>query len=550
MRWIGAFLLVPLALAAQTKPDEPCSVSGQVSNAATGEPVRRALVYLRRIDMSPGATNSQVSNTATTDAAGRFAMAGIARGKYRLSAERSGFITTQYGSRGPGKAGTLLTLEPGQKSNELPMRLTPHAVIAGRVLDEEGEPVSSANVQVSRQQYVQGRKQLSRMNGASTNDLGEYRVFGLPPGRYYVSAETRPNPMLPQAEDEYVTTFFPRTTDAAAAAPIDVAPGAQLRNIDIPLARMHTVTVRGRVVNEAAPPASGGTVQRSNVNVMLSSRSATPLSAGFARGASVTPQGTFELRGVTPGSYFVIAQVNTRGKPLTARAPIQVGGSNIEGILLTIRGGVPVSGRVRVEGESTASMATIRVVLQPAESGGVLFGPFLTQQVKQDGSFQLEDVGADRYTVSVYGLPEGFYVKSLRSANLDVMAGGLDVAAGSPAPLEVVLSPHAGQVTGTVMDPKTQKAAAMMMVVLVPQEKERRDREAFYQTATTDFSGQFSFKSVTPGEYRVYAWEEAENGAWMDPDFLKPLESRGEAVSVQESGRHAIQVNLISADSQ
>jgi uncharacterized protein (DUF2141 family) len=356
--------------------------------------------------------------------------------------------------------------------------------------------------------------------------------------------------MLPQAEDEYVTTFFPRTTDAAAAAPIDVAPGAQLRNIDIPLARMHTVTVRGRVVNEAAPPASGGTVQRSNVNVMLSSRSATPLSAGFARGASVTPQGTFELRGVTPGSYFVIAQVNTRGKPLTARAPIQVGGSNIEGILLTIRGGVPVSGRVRVEGESTASMATIRVVLQPAESGGVLFGPFLTQQVKQDGSFQLEDVGADRYTVSVYGLPEGFYVKSLRSANLDVMAGGLDVAAGSPAPLEVVLSPHAGQVTGTVMDPKTQKAAVMMMVVLVPQEKQRRDREAFYQTATTDFSGQFSFKSVTPGEYRVYAWEEAENGAWMDPDFLKPLESRGEAVSVQESGRHAIQVNLISADSQ
>ena len=256
MRWMGALLLLPLALAAQTKPDDPCAVSGQVSNAATGEPVRRALVYLRRIDMSPGVTNIQVSNTGTTDAAGRFAIAGIAPGKYRLSAERSGFITTQYGSRGPGKAGTLLTLEPGQKSSDLAMRLTPHGVIAGRVLDEEGEPVPSANVQVSRQQYMQGRKQMSRMNGASTNDLGEYRVFGLAPGRYYVSAETRPNPMLPQAEDEYVTTYFPRTTDAAAAAPIDVAPGAQLRNIDIPLAKMHTVTVRGRVVKRG-PSARG-----------------------------------------------------------------------------------------------------------------------------------------------------------------------------------------------------------------------------------------------------------------------------------------------------
>jgi hypothetical protein len=90
-----------------------------------------------------------------------------------------------------------------------------------------------------------------------------------------------------------------------------------------------------------------------------------------------------------------------------------------------------------------------------------------------------------------------------------------------------------------------------MMVVLVPQEKERRGREAFYRTATSDLSGQFTFKSVVPGEYRVYVWEEeVEYGAWMDPDFMKPLESRGEAVSVSEGGRQAVQVNLISADAQ
>src|ERR1035437_4061748 len=193
MRWMGALLLLPLALAAQTKTDDPCAVSGQVSNAATGEPVRRALVYLRRIDMSPGVTNVQVGNSVTTDAAGRFAIAGIAPGKYRLAAERSGFIVTQYGSRGPGKAGTLLTLEPGQKSSDLAMRLTPHGVITGRVLDEEGDPVPGANVQVSRQIYAQGRKQMSRTGAASSNDLGEYRVFGLAPGRYFVSADARQN---------------------------------------------------------------------------------------------------------------------------------------------------------------------------------------------------------------------------------------------------------------------------------------------------------------------------------------------------------------------
>jgi hypothetical protein len=346
-----------------------------------------------------------------------------------------------------------------------------------------------------------------------------------------------------------VTTWFPRTTDVTAAAPIDVAPGAQLRNIDITLAKLHTVTVRGRVVNDAGPPAGGENAQRTNLNVMLQARNADVLSSGFARGAPVTPQGTFELRGVTPGSYFVIGQVNMQGKHFAVRTAIQVGASNIEGVLLTIRGGVPVSGHVRVDGETTQSLANLHVMLQPAEIG-VQFVPIPNQPVKADGSFQLDDVGADRYMVSLNGLPEGFYVKSVRSANLDVLAGGLEISAGSPAPLDVVLSPNAGQVTGTVLDPKTQKAAAMMMVVLVPQEKERRDRAAFYQAVPTDFSGQFTFKSVTPGEYRVYAWEEAEYGAWMDPDFMKPLESRGEAVSIQEGGRQAIQVNLIPADSQ
>ena len=548
MRWVGALLWLPLALLAQTKPNDSCAMSGIVSNAATGEPVRRALVALRRIDMSPGVTTIQVAHTVATDAAGQFAMEGIAPGKYRLAAERNGFIATQYGARGPGKAGTLLTLEAGQKSSGLAIRLTPHGVISGRVLDEDGEPATGADVQVLRQQYVQGRKQMARTNGGATNDLGEYRVFGLPPGRYYVSATPRQNPMLPLAEDEYATTWFPRTTDATAAAPIDVSPGAQLRNIDIALARVHTVTVRGRVVSEIPPPAGGEKARI--LNVSLSARNSYGAGGNANRGTGAAPDGTFEFRGVTPGSYYLVGAVMASGKTLTAKAPVQVGGVNIEGISLAIRPGVPVGGQVRVEGENAQSVANVHVLLQPAESGGLVYGPLPTQKVKGDGSFQLEDVPADHYTILVNGVPEGYYVKSARSANVDVLADGLEVAGSSPAPLDVALSPNAGQVTGTVLDPNTQKAAPMMMVVLVPQEKERRDRETFYQSATTDFSGRFTFKSVVPGEYRAYAWEEVEYGAWMDPDFIKPVESHGAAVSVSEGGRQSVQVNLISADPQ
>jgi hypothetical protein len=205
---------------------------------------------------------------------------------------------------------------------------------------------------------------------------------------------------------------------------------------------------------------------------------------------------------------------------------------------------------VRVEGETAESLAKVQVMLQPAEPGAIMFGPLPNQQVKQDGSFQLEDVGPDRYNLTVNGLPEGFYVTRIRSANLDVLAEGLDVAGGSPAPLDVVLSPKAAQVSGTVMDPKTQKAAPAITVVLIPQEKERRDRESFYRVGNTDASGQFTIKNVVPGEYRVYAWEEAEYGSWMDPDFMKLQEGHGDTVSLPEGARQALQLNLIPADSQ
>jgi protocatechuate 3,4-dioxygenase beta subunit len=541
---MGAFLILPLALAAQTSPADSCSVTGQVTNASTGEPVRRALVALRRVDTSPGVTNVQVTQSGTTDAAGRFALTGIEPGKYRLSAEHNGFLNTQYGARGPNKPGTLLTLEPGQKSSDLALRLTPHGVITGTIVDDEGEPVSGADIQVLRQQYMQGRKQLVRSGGAVTNDLGEYRIFGLAPGRYFLGATARQNPVAPQTEDDYVTTYFPRTTDSAAAGAIDLSPGVQLRNIDIALGRLHTVTVRGRVINETRP--APGT----NLSAMLTAQSGTAVAGIATRGSPVSPQGTFEFRNVAPGSYFVVGAVHMPGKSYTTRTPIQVGASNIEGLLLTVTGGVTIAGKVRVEGETAESIAKVHVNLQPADLGGIMFGPLPNQQVRDDGSFQMEDVVPDRYTLTLTGLPEGFYVTRIRSANLDVLSEGLDVSGAVPAPLDVVLSPKAAQVSGTVMDPKTQKAAPATTVVLVPQEKERRNRESFYRVATTDVSGQFTIKSMVPGEYRAYAWEEAEYGAWLDPDFIKVQESRGETVSLPEGARQAIQLNLIPADSQ
>ncbi|MEO8371499.1 MAG: carboxypeptidase regulatory-like domain-containing protein [Candidatus Solibacter sp.] len=546
MRWMCALLLMPLALAGQTAGDEAASISGSVANAVSGEPLRRALIYLRRIDASPGVTNMQVSKTTYTDAAGRFTLEGIAPGKYRLSAERQGFLTASYGQRTATGSGTLMSIDPGQKMTDAAMRMMPHAVITGRVVDEDGDPLVSATVQVMRQQYVQGKKQLSGVAGGNTNDLGEYRVFGLRPGRYYVTVTSRSNPVLPDGADDYVATYFPRTTDPTAAVPVDVTPGAQLRNIDVAMRKQSTVTVRGKVTNEIPPATAAEGSQR--LNVMLTPRF-SGMGLSNSRGATVTPQNTFELRGVTPGNYFLSAVAMGGGKTIATKIPIQVGNSPLEGLSLVIRAGVPVAGKLKVEGDLPANLERVRLSLNPEEMSGVQLAPWPSSTLRPDGGFQFEEVGSDRYTVGVGNLPDGFFVKSIRSANLDVLAAGIEIAGQAPAPLEVLLSANAGQITGAVVD-KAQKPAVQVTVVLVPQDKTRRDKQQYYRTATTSLTGSFAFKDVIPGEYRVFAWDEVEFGAWMDPDFLKPVESRGEAASVAEGARLTVQVNLISADSQ
>jgi 5-hydroxyisourate hydrolase-like protein (transthyretin family) len=168
--------------------------------------------------------------------------------------------------------------------------------------------------------------------------------------------------------------------------------------------------------------------------------------------------------------------------------------------------------------------------------------------VKDDNTFQLENAGASTFEVTLFGLPDGFYVKSIKSGDTDVQAAGLDITRGAPQPLEVVLSPNAGSLSGAVQNPNTKQPAPGATVVLVPQEKERRDQPQYYKTTTTDQNGKYTLKSLVPGEYKVFAWEDMEPGAYLDPDFLKPVDSKAEAVSIRENDQKTAALTMIAAD--
>jgi len=214
----------------QTAPEDLCSVEGTVTNAATGAPVRKAMVLMNRTEITPSPNAFPVNYSTTTDTAGKFAMKDIEPGRYRITVSRVGFVTMSYGARAPNRPGTVLALERAQKIKDVNLRLTPHGVVTGRILDEDGEPLPNVSLFLVRFQKRQGRQQENVGGNGMTNDLGEFRIFGVVPGKYYLRANGRAEVVFnaqdhsvnAQPEEDYVPTYYPGTIDPATATPIEV----------------------------------------------------------------------------------------------------------------------------------------------------------------------------------------------------------------------------------------------------------------------------------------------------------------------------------------
>jgi hypothetical protein len=513
------------------RPEDKCSIEGQVVNAQTGDPLKKARV---RLYSSDGRQNNNYS--VVTDGGGHFVIQEIEPGNYMLFGERNGFAQAQYSAP--------LPLGAGQRVHDLNFRLVPFGVITGRVLDEDGEPVEHVNVSVTR--YGSRRAQLSQAGAGQTDDMGEYRIFGLEAGKYYLSATyNQRNLMATQdrtpergPDEGYARTFYPGTSDPAGAVAINVVPGAQLRGVDITLLKTRTWRIRGKVINGL-----GESLPRPVYLMLLPGEKAR---MGFHPSASTQVRdadGTFELRGVTPGSYILMAQCFDGGKGYAARQPVDVGSDNVENISLLLSAGMDLKGVVRVDGPGGAALGNLQVSLAPQE---MLRMGMQGAKVADDGSFSMPGVPPAIYTIEVFGMGETFYIKSVRMGDADGLEAGLDLTHGAGA-LEIVLSPNGGQVNGSVVDSK--QAATNASLVLAP-EGRRREQRSFFKMANTDAQGHFTIKGIAPGDYKLFAWTQIDDPDYQDPEFLKPYENQGEAVTVRESSRESVQLKLIEPDTK
>jgi protocatechuate 3,4-dioxygenase beta subunit len=531
--------------AATVRAEDRSSVEGSVTNAVTGEPLRKAIVTLRKIPDSGSSNRSgpglpvSAPYSATTDADGKYTIDNLDPGKYRLSTDRIGFVAQQYGARsgGANQAGTMLTLATAQKMKGADFRMIPQAVIVGRVLDEDGDPVQNVNVNCMRQTYVRGRKQWVPLNGHLSNDLGEYRIHSLAPGRYLLSATYR-SPMISEqpanaGNESYAPTYYPAASAPESAAPIEVTAGAQLRGMDVRLQKTRTVRVRGHVAGLPKKPARSAAVR-------LLQRSESFFNFTPQTVRVLDPSGDFAISGVAPGSYWLVAEAAEDNEVTMARIPLEVGSTNIDDLTLTLARPGELTGVVKFSG-CEEKPSGLRGQLE-VTTVGVGFPGF---DIKDDFTFTVKNVWPAAYRVRLYGIPTKCYLKGVRFGDTELVDSAIDLSQGVAAgQLTITISGGAAQVEGSVETDKQQPVTSAW-VVLIP-EGSRRDQPDAYVIASTDQNGRYTAKGIVPGDYRAYAFDQLEAGAYQDREFMKAWEGRGEKVTLQENGHETLQLKAIT----
>lgn len=547
--------------AAQVQTAKPgdAVVSGTVQKLADSQPIKGARVQLVSLE------DHTRSLTINTDIAGHFELRGVSAGRYRLRVSRDGFLMQEYGARRAGQAGATLTVRPAQTISDLVFRMTPSAVIAGRVINEDGEPLPWTRVTALREGYSDGKRRLAAETTSPTNDLGEYRLFGLKPGRYFISADYHPGVHscadVPAAMDDsalggytvsngvlvsepipanstspaYVPTFYPNSVDAAKAAPVVIKAGEEISSIEISLALTTTYTVRGRVLNQVGRRPSAA------ATLTLAPRNTTQSFGLPGRNFTLDgPEGPFAITNVLPGAYVLLTQWFDGGAHYQAAQNIDVGNADLNGVNPIIAPGIALRGHLTWEGPPSTVRDSMLIFLRETDIDGAS-GAFARTQA--DGSFVASNVYEGTYRALVAGQSEDAYLAAVRYGAVDGLTDGFTVHRGADATLEITLSSKGARVQGAVLDADHLPAVGVW-VVLVPNEPYRGDLQR-YKSVTTDQNGRYLLRGIAPGDYKLFSWEDVEPSASQDPEFLRPFEDRGESVSVEANDQKTMDLVAI-----
>jgi len=434
---------------AQVTAEAPSGrISGRVYSLETGRPVAGARVTINAPELSRG-------SAALTDDDGAFEFQGLPAGRFTLSVSKAGFVSLSWGQRRPLQPGTPVQLSEGQTLSGIDFRMPRGSVISGRLSDQSGEPLAGVMIRVMRSQLVQGQRQFVPVGSGMTDDRGQYRIWGLNPGDYYVSAAA-PSIDGPQRGDNPgsrvnvggsgvalsrgvtdgssvatltdAPTFYPGVVSALEARPINVGLSAEASGVDFSLLRVHTSTVSGRVIGIDGGPARGAAVTLSAEGQSL--RSGGPFGGGYS--GRVQADGSFSIGGVPPGRYTLRAfggggrGRGGSGESGTATQTLAVNGD--VSVHLALAPGALLTGLVTPEGSGAwPDMSQVRVSVIGVD--GPTPGGTPSARVASGGYFEVDGIPAGTHLIRVQA-PPGWVLQSALSSGRNIIDTPIAIRSG------------------------------------------------------------------------------------------------------------------------
>jgi protocatechuate 3,4-dioxygenase beta subunit len=541
--WIGLVACLVVPLAAQTQPpppparDNPAAVTGtavirgRVFDATTGRP-------LSHVDVIAGPVANQRA-TGETDGEGRYELAGLPAGTYTVIATKANYIRKAWGEQrveGPGKR---IMLADGQRLDNIDLRMTRAGAISGKIVDEFGDPVSDVFVNAMRYQYVQGSRRLMPSGrGGSTNDIGEFRIYGLSPGQYFVSATLRNQAFGAETADRtgYAPTFYPGTGSVSEAQRLSIEQGQTVAGLNMALLPIRAARVTGTAMDADGRPLAGamvGVMQRVG-------------ESQFGTMSPIAADGHFTLTGLTPGEYTLRAAA-PNGEAATAE--ITVSGADIADVQLVVARQATIRGRVvflpSAAGGPPSPTTLDMGAARDWQIGQVVRSP---ARLKDDGTFEISlPPGHVLLRVAPTGGQTPYRLNRVMFRDIDVGDLGIDVPAGATIDNVIVeMTNRTNEASGRVTDADGATVRDCVVIVFAQDPARWTVQTRYLSVARPGLDDLFHVR-LLPGEYFAVAMGDVENGAWTDPEFLSHARDRATAFSIADGEKKTIDLKVTPA---
>jgi hypothetical protein len=555
---LSAILISQTPAAAQApardQPSAPAVTTGtsRLRGRVVGEdgaPIRRAQVRAR-------AAALRLTRIASTDAEGRYEFGNLPAARYTLTVNKAGYVPLEFGQKRPFDGGRPMDLAEGQTADRIDFALPRGGVITGRILDNAGEPVAGASVSAMRYRFIPGgRRRLEAVSssflGNQTNDLGEFRLYGLMPGTYIVSARASATGVIAVTPDSanaastaavdlpdgYLTTYFPGTVNPAEAEPVAVALAEEAQaSFSMLIARMSNVS--GFVRTSDGRPNTA-------VRLFLRPRDFGSVS-GSSGSAPIRPDGTFHVANVPPGEYVLEATPVAAGGEF-AETVFTVAGRDVTNLIVITSPGVSASGRIVIAGQRPRSTDGSRITMTatPDDPGRRFYTSLAaldSRAVDASGNFRLRGLsGRVLFRPNVTG--SNLVLKSVTLNGTDITDTPIDVTNTDLTGLEIVLVEQ-GRLSGTARS--ARGSVKDFKVALFPANLRPGALPTRYTvTASSDPDGRFQITRLPPGEYFGAAVESLELGGEWDPAFHKSIIGRAARFTIREGQMLTIELPFL-----